>query len=383
MKIAILADGIPPMVMGGMQKHSFYLAKYLALEGIHVELHTMIWREEDSDRDPPFSEVEMQFIKVVTHRFPSSIWFPGHYVVNSFRLSRLFYSAIESRLEEFDFVYTKGFTGWQLLRKRGRRLPHRVGVKFHGMNMFLPTYGCKQKLEQLFLRPPVKWIMKRADVVFSYGGKVTQTITQAGVERNKIVEIPTGIESRWIRRRIKTTRSTRKVVFVGRYDPVKGIRELNNVLSKIVFERLEFDFVGPFEESKRLESHHINYLGVIQDEERMKEVLDNADALILPSYSEGMPNVILEAMARGLVILGSDVGAIAMMVDNNGWLLDHVSEDSIHEILAKFENASDGAVDGMKRRSLEKVSQEYLWNTISKRLFRNMESLTNQQRGHV
>ena len=45
-------------------------------------------------------------------------------------------------------------------------------------------------------------------------------------------------------------------------------------------------------------------------------ILDSADTLVLPSISEGMPNVILEAMSRGLSIIATDVGANSLMVSD-------------------------------------------------------------------
>ena len=39
MHIALLTDGIFPFVIGGIQKHSYYLVKYLAQEGIKVDLY--------------------------------------------------------------------------------------------------------------------------------------------------------------------------------------------------------------------------------------------------------------------------------------------------------------------------------------------------------
>ena len=49
---------------------------------------------------------------------------------------------------------------------------------------------------------------------------------------------------------------------------------------------------------------------------------DSCDILLCPSYSEGMPNVILEAMSRGLAIIATNVGAIRLLVsEDNGVLL--------------------------------------------------------------
>ena len=55
MRIALLTDGIYPYVMGGMQRHSYYLAKYLARAGVHVDLYHFIppnseWNIEPFDR---------------------------------------------------------------------------------------------------------------------------------------------------------------------------------------------------------------------------------------------------------------------------------------------------------------------------------------------
>ena len=44
MKIALITDGIYPYVMGGMQKHSYFLAKYLAKNKIKIDLYHYIDR---------------------------------------------------------------------------------------------------------------------------------------------------------------------------------------------------------------------------------------------------------------------------------------------------------------------------------------------------
>ena len=56
--------------------------------------------------------------------------------------------------------------------------------------------------------------------------------------------------------------------------------------------------------------------------------MDNCDILICPSYSEGMPNVILEGMSRGLAIITTDVGANELLVSNeNGKLIKFSSRE--------------------------------------------------------
>jgi glycosyltransferase involved in cell wall biosynthesis len=369
MKVALFADGIAPMVLGGMQKHSYYLAQHLAAAGVSVELHTMVYDLKTSDQVPKDLE-SIENLEIYLYEFPRSLRFPGHYVFNSYRLSKLFFNAIKHRLNEFDLVYTKGFMGLELLRNK-MKLPHdvKVGVKLHGMNMFLPTHGLKQRLEQVLLRIPARYVMNRSDLVFSYGGKVTQTITDQGVPRGKILEIPTGIEREWVRETIKPTGRVRRVVFIGRNDPVKGYRELFSAIKEYQpFGELFFDIVGPFDGGDKFQHASVKFHGLIKEPNSIRKLLDEADALILPSFSEGMPNVILEAMARGLMIIATDVGAIKYLVGENGVFIQQTSTDSIIKSLQQFEDLSNIVLNQLKTASLERINSFFVWEKVSKML---------------
>ncbi len=89
-----------------------------------------------------------------------------------------------------------------------------------------------------------------------------------------------------------------------------------------------------------------------------------------------MPNVVLEAMARGLVVLATNVGAIGKMVDSNGYLIDQVSPQGISYLLTTFQEASSDEIDAMKRRSLQKVNEEFLWSGISRLLKDSLKEIS-------
>ena len=75
MKIALLTDGIYPYVIGGMQKHSYFLAKYLARNKINVDLYH--FKSIDNYNLPnPFNADELLYIKSFEIDYPSTIWFP-------------------------------------------------------------------------------------------------------------------------------------------------------------------------------------------------------------------------------------------------------------------------------------------------------------------
>ncbi len=59
--------------------------------------------------------------------------------------------------------------------------------------------------------------------------------------------------------------------------------------------------------------------GWISDQEKIEEIYRKSIVYILPSYNEGMPMSILEAMSYGLPIISTDVGSIPSVVnEKNG-----------------------------------------------------------------
>jgi glycosyltransferase involved in cell wall biosynthesis len=60
---------------------------------------------------------------------------------------------------------------------------------------------------------------------------------------------------------------------------------------------------------------HVDFVGQLPAGDAIRAVLDQADILVLPSQTEGLPRVILEAMARGVPCLATDVGGLRELLD--------------------------------------------------------------------
>jgi glycosyltransferase involved in cell wall biosynthesis len=366
--------------MGGMQKHSYYLCKYLARNKIQVDLYHYNQSSLDVTKLDVFSEEEKKYIRSFIVEFPKSDRLPGHYLRASYDYSKRIFNLLKDRIAEYDFIYTKGFAGWFLIeqKKRGLVKCSPVGVKFHGYEMFQKAPDLKTRIQQeLFLKGPVKKISNDADVVFSYGGKITEIIKGLGVPSQRIVELPSGVETSTLADVIKSTESTIRFLYLGRYERRKGIEELNSALATLTEKKFEFHFIGPIPKEKQLRSDKFIYHGEKRDKAELYSLIRNCDVLVCPSWSEGMPNVILEAMASGLAVVATDAGATRLLVsEKTGWLLHTPAPEIIKKAIENIISFPADQIDVKKRNALELIRTHYTWENLVPELIRQIKEFT-------
>lgn len=114
-------------------------------------------------------------------------------------------------------------------------------------------------------------------------------------------------------------RIPQSVLFVGHCYKDKGVYELVEACRTI--PNLKLKLVGSIRDNIKQE---LLYKGAgfieITGEEEYERIIEDmliCDIFVLPSYTEGFPNVILEAMACGCCIIATEVGAIPEMLDIN------------------------------------------------------------------
>jgi glycosyltransferase involved in cell wall biosynthesis len=132
----------------------------------------------------------------------------------------------------------------------------------------------------------------------------------------------------------------KNILFVGRLHPVKGVQYLITAM-KIVQDKIpgaRLILVGDGEDRERLESlsmqlgikEYVQFAGEVPHE-NVQVFMQQADIFVLPSLYEGLPNVILEAMACGLPIVATRTGGIPdIIMDNtNGFLVEIKDTETI------------------------------------------------------
>ena len=137
----------------------------------------------------------------------------------------------------------------------------------------------------------------------------------------------------------KTKKFYDRIVFVGRLSKEKNIFNLIKAVSETgitldVYGRGELE--GSLREYARKEKAKVNFMGTVPNSE-LPDILNRYKYFILPSYFEGMPKSLLEAMACGLVVIGTNVGGIRYIIQHkiNGFLCEPTA-DSIVATLNKL-----------------------------------------------
>jgi glycosyltransferase involved in cell wall biosynthesis len=111
------------------------------------------------------------------------------------------------------------------------------------------------------------------------------------------------------------------LIYLGWTIPTKGMAELCQAWSELSLPEWRCLIVGPGSELYRQELrdlYHSDNLEFIteQSHEDAMLLLAGSDVFVLPSYTEGFPNVIIEAMALGKSIVSTNVGAIPEMLSD-------------------------------------------------------------------
>ncbi len=155
-------------------------------------------------------------------------------------------------------------------------------------------------------------------------GVADHTVKAGKIPQRKIVVIPNGIETAEYENVQKSVivlpgclPESRKVIVVGRLHQQKGIDWLLQTLPRWLERRpdCELLIVGDGPEREKLEqaanqypSHNrVHFLGQRRD---VPQLLANSSLLLLPSRWEGMPNVVMQAMAAGLPVVAARVEGI-------------------------------------------------------------------------
>lgn len=307
------------------------------------------------------------------------------------------------------FVYLMGGITCLLILKRKYSIIHAHQLYTSGLvacivKILLPSkkvvikncagslYGDVVNLKRMpFSNWIIKFMNRMADIVVCVSPEVERETKEAGFSH--VTMIPNGVDTEKFipvsrqskeelkEKILKADKDKKVALFVGRLGPEKNISVLlqslalldNEVLLLIAGEgdiRMELQA----QVNKERLVNKVIFLGAV---ENVHEFYQIADVFILPSKSEGLPNVLLEAMSSGLPCIGSDIPSIRSVITNkhNGYLFS--CNDPIGLARAVNEILTDNRLSIMfSENARKKVVNQYAFKDIAARYADLYTSLT-------
>lgn len=127
-----------------------------------------------------------------------------------------------------------------------------------------------------------------------------------------------------------------------------------------------FLFVGKYDKEKQKaiggvgnQFDIVKNLGFLEKDEMLKIKL-TSDIYVLPSYAEGLPMAMLEAMAAGLPVVSTKVGSIPELIEEgvNGFLIESGDYKTLAERIVQLAK-NKSLREAMGKRNIEKVKKSY------------------------
>lgn len=251
------------------------------------------------------------------------------------------------------------------------RIP--VVAKVHGNDINVMT-------DDRWRRWQIVWVMKNAKAILAVSNALKEKLISLGVDGGKIHVVYNGINfTSFFQKPVSEARSelnldqNRQVVlFVGNLKKAKGCLELVQAFAQVAhdFPNLDLHFIGEGEMKHQI-------IGISRQKSLVERVFlhgskphqdicswyNAATIISLPSYSEGVPNVLLEAMACGRPVVATEVGGIPEIITSSTGIL--VPCKDVHALSVALKTALQGSWDSDKIASHAKC---FTWE-------RNIEQL--------
>jgi glycosyltransferase involved in cell wall biosynthesis len=370
---------------GGMERYVYFLGKHLAKNGHEVEVVTSLSRKAGRDVSAD-QYMKITFLPPYINR---GFLNPVRYWLFTRNCAKYL------RKIEFDIVHACGITAYHYLCSMNKRP---VIVQPFGNEEFKAREEenfAQRMYIDFFIRKPKIYCLQHADAVASEGDLQSREIMELfKVPKEKIFTLPDGVELDFIQKCISNSKITREelgiqdadlvLINVNRLAPNKGVNYLIDALWILnnrnkLNTKLILVGTGP-EESKikdqikrlRLEDKVVHFKNI--PDERMFQLYTLADVSVTPTLYEGLPLVVLEAMACGKPIVASNVSEIPQVVKSgeNGFLVPPRDPNAIANAILEIYDKDLFRKMGDKSKEIVK---NYDWNVIAKKAISKYEDL--------
>jgi glycosyltransferase involved in cell wall biosynthesis len=288
-----------------------------------------------------------------------------------------------NKRKEYDLVHFHGaslplITNILPLKLYGKKVVAKVAAAKLG------TEAGSLQGKYFFLGKILIWMLKRVDRFVAISEEIKEGLLNDGFNQARITRIPNFIDQNLfhpsgkesgdqIRKKLDFT-DGKIVTFSGRLVERKGVSVLLEAWRKLIQDRKDVLLVilgsGPLEKKLKNQSRllgieeNVRFCGFINN---IGNYLAATDIFVFPSFQEGFPNSVLEAMACGLPVITTRIGGVMDMIKNeeNGLLVEPGNVNQLADALKKLISDTEHA-SALGENALKTVRENYDINVIAK-----------------
>lgn len=240
--------------------------------------------------------------------------------------------------------------------------------------------------------PRLTWLYQRttlpayrdADLVVALSPHMAALAISGGARPERVSLIPNGIDPADIGLNVgapllpKTATGRLELLYVGRLSVEKGVDVLIEAAALLRERGVSFHLriAGSGAAEQALRDHAaalqldnmVEFIGP-RPRKELGALYRSADIVCVPSRSDPLPTVVLEAMAAGVAVVGSDVGGIPFMVQRGltGWLVPPDEAQILASLLAGLSANPIGLIEAGVAAKLA-VMERFLWEQVGEKL---------------
>lgn len=346
-----VAPAFPP-ALGGMEKVVQVLARTQAEKGFNVSVITSGQRVVSPIRPEKFPVVRLKS------------WLVANSTIMPFLFPKLLRIGRNSVVHvHITQAYTPDMVWLASLVKRFSYIAH--------VHLDVPPSGWAGFLLKPYKRIILRRVLRGARFVVVFTQDQKRYIGRKyGLDPAKVKVIPNGVEGAFYYDQPRSMHKTPRLLFVGRLGYQKNLQQLLHALD-CASDEFTTTIVGDGEQGPDLKKlaadlklKNVTFAGRKDGEELLK-YYKQADIFVLTSEREGMPLVLLEAMAMGLPIIATNVTGSRDVIENgkNGLLVPYNNTDEFRAALLKIKTNAT-AYTAMSQAS-RMMADQYSWEKIA------------------
>jgi glycosyltransferase involved in cell wall biosynthesis len=236
-----------------------------------------------------------------------------------------------------------------------------------------------------------KNLFKKTNKITAVAASVASELEPYGIDPNEVQVLGNGVNTDLFKPDAERKQfKTRYFLTAGRLGPRKGLEDLLASAQIILqdFPDIEFWIAGsgPYENQLRALTKslgikkNIQFLGHVSDRNKMAQLYREAIAYIHPAHYEGLPTVLLEAMACGKPVIATAVSGALDVIENN-----------INGLLCPIKNPGELAKrisyilghphigQTLGQNALDTIRQRYSWDIIGRNYLALYQDILNRR----